>query len=97
MRVHDVGLGGATDAACELEVAQPAAGAPVEHRKVDIVPTLAERELHLPHEDTEVGIVRSRIHLRDEQDAHGRSLTQRPRPALSQPTRILYVLGGERR
>jgi hypothetical protein len=40
------------------------------HRKRDLVPPLPERSLDSLHERAEVGIVRPRIHLRDEQDPH---------------------------
>ena len=46
------------------------AGAPVEHRTLDMVAALGEGELELADEDAEIRVVRARIHLRDEQDAH---------------------------
>jgi len=46
------------------------ARAPVEHRPFDLVPAPRELALQLGNEDSEIGIARARIHLRDEQDSH---------------------------
>ena len=60
VRVHDVGPRGAQRAARELEVAELAAGARVEHRALDLVPALDERALDLRDERAEIGRVRAR-------------------------------------
>ena len=39
-------------------------------RELELVTPVAERQLELPHEHAEVGVVRPRVHLRDEEDPH---------------------------
>ncbi len=78
VRVDDVGpeaAAGAVRPGGERQVAGLAAGARVEHRPLDLVAARDERALHLGDERAEVGRVRARVHLRDEQDPHPRSLT----------------------
>ena len=74
VRPDDVGPPGRGDLPPQLEEAPLPAGAPVEHGELDLVPALAERALQLRHEDAEVGVVRARVHLRDEQDPHARTV-----------------------
>ena len=53
----------------QLEEPPLPAGAPVEHRELDLVPALAERHARAgATNDAEVGVVRPRVHLRDEED-----------------------------
>ena len=42
----------------------------VEHGEVDVVTAFAQCVLELRDERAEIRVVRARIHLRDEQDAH---------------------------
>jgi hypothetical protein len=81
MRPDDVWPRGATDTLSKLEVARLPAGAPVEHRKLDVVTALSQRTLAEGDERAEVGIVRPRVHLRDEEDAH--AVRRLPRRALT--------------
>ena len=55
------------------EVAAFAAGAPVEHGALDLVPAGRDGSLELGDEDAEIGVVRPGVHLRHEQDPHGAS------------------------
>ena len=73
VRPDDVGPRRRAHLAPQLEEAPLAAAAPVEHRELDLVPALAERQLQLRDEDAEVGVVGPRVHLRDEQDPQARS------------------------
>ena len=72
VRVHDIGVKSPRDAGglrCEPEVTTLAAGARVEHRALDLMPPVAERALDLSDERAQIGVVRPRVHLRDEQDS----------------------------
>jgi hypothetical protein len=66
---------GYASAASKLEPAPPAARTAVEDRQLDLVATVAERELELAHERAEIRILRPWIHLRDDQNAHAASVT----------------------
>ena len=68
MRPDHIGHRRLAHLATQLEEPLLPARAPVEHRQVDLVPALAQRQLELPHEHAEVRVVRARVHLRDEQD-----------------------------
>ena len=57
----------------QLEEASLAAGPPVEHGQLDLVPARAERALALGDECAEIGVVRPRVHLRDERGCASRS------------------------
>ena len=73
VRVHDLRLEAAGDRpriADEPHVAAPATAAAVHDRTLELVTTVAQRLLHLGDEDSEIGVVRPRVHLRDEEDAH---------------------------
>ena len=73
VRVDDLGLEATRFLPClpcKGEETPLAARAPVEHRSLELVPARGELVLELGDEDSEIGIVRPRIHLRDEQDAH---------------------------
>src|SRR6185437_6049751 len=52
------------------EIAELAAGARVENRAIDEVPSVGEPPLDLSDECAEVGRAGARIHLRDDQDPH---------------------------
>src|SRR5581483_8281359 len=58
----------------ERQVAKLSARARVEDREVDVVASRAQLALELGDEDAEVGSIRARIHLRDDEDPHGRSV-----------------------
>ena len=77
MRVHDVGTRSAQRSLRELEVAEPSAGARIENGAVDLVPARDELAFELRDERPEIGSVRPRIHLRDEEDPHARSVCSR--------------------
>ncbi len=49
------------------------------------MPALAERQLELPHEHAEVGVVRPRVHLRDQENPHYAFSTATPIPIRSAP------------
>ena len=51
-------------------MAAPATAAAVHDRTLELVTTVAQRLLHLLDEDAEIRVVRPRVHLRDEEDAH---------------------------
>ncbi len=73
VRVDDVGpeaAGGGARVAGEPEVPCHAAAAAVDDGPLELVPSLRERLLELGDEDAEIGVFGSRVHLRDEQDAH---------------------------
>jgi hypothetical protein len=53
-------------------VAELAAAAAIENDPLDHVAACGELALEPLHEDAEVGRRSGRIHLRDEEDAHGR-------------------------
>jgi hypothetical protein len=74
MGVDDVGLRRRARALEQVEVAALPAGTAVEHRELDLVAARAERELDLAHERAEIGRAGAGVHLRDEQDPHGRTL-----------------------
>ena len=74
--MHDLrpeGPRGPARAPREGQVPRLAAGARVQHCALDLVPALDERVLELRDEGAEIGRRRARVHLRDEQDTHGRS------------------------
>ena len=73
VRVHDLRLEAAGDRpriGDEPHVAAPATAAAVHDRTLELVTTVAQRLLHLLDEDAEIRVVRPRVHLRDEEDAH---------------------------
>jgi hypothetical protein len=81
--VHDLRLKASRPAARvsrELQVAALAAGPPVQHGELELVPALAQRGFDLRDEGAEIRIRGARIHLRDKQDAHARSLALSSRP-----------------
>jgi hypothetical protein len=55
----------------EGQVAALAARPRVEDGTLELVSTRRERALELGDEDAENGVVRARVHLRDEEDPHG--------------------------
>ena len=73
MRVHDVGSEAprrADGIAGEREMSSPSTGALIDHRALQIMPASREFPLEVGDEDSEVGVVRAGIHLRDEEDLH---------------------------
>ena len=57
----------------EPQVAALTTPAAVHDRTLELVTPVAQRLLHLLDEDAEIRAVGTRIHLRDEEDAHPRS------------------------
>ena len=75
VRVDDVGPEaprGADGVADESEVAPPSSGRAVDDGALDLVPPRDELALEVGDEDSEVRVVRARVHLRDEEDPQGR-------------------------
>ncbi len=71
MRVDDIrpeAPRGAAGVACERHVPEPASAAPVDDGALELVSPRPEGVLELLHEDAQVGILGTGVHLRDEQD-----------------------------
>src|SRR5581483_1535653 len=86
VRVDDVRPRGAARPPQQLEVAALAARARVEHRELDVVAAVAQRELDLADERPEVGRTRPRVQLRDEQDPHVTPWARSAAPTRSRAT-----------